>query len=155
MTLSSLAGHPAPKDLLVDLAQLEQEYYTRWPDMAAPTQRVSFGTSGHRGSALSFGIQAMCLLAGAARARGKVQDFAFFFVVFDPAILMPPEEFKAQIRELIEAVRAVPPLDPDQPVRIPSERAFRERERRRKEGIPVDRAVYDQLRALIERAVKK
>lgn len=103
---------------------------------------------GHRGSALSFGIQAMCLLAGAARARGKVQDFAFFFVVFDPAILMPAEEFHAQIRELIEAMRAVPPLDPADPVRIPSERAFRERERRRQEGIPVDRAVLEQLRAL-------
>ena len=50
MTLSPLAGHPAPKDILVDLARLEQEYYTRWPDMADPTQRVSFGTSGHRGS---------------------------------------------------------------------------------------------------------
>ena len=44
--------------------------------------------------------------------------------------------------------RAVPPLNPDEPVRIPSERAYRERERRQKEGIPVDRAVYDQLRAL-------
>ena len=90
-----------------------------------------------------------------SRARGKPQDFAFFFVVFDPAILMPPAEFKAALGELIEAVRAVPPLDAEQPVRIPSERAFRERERRRKEGIPVDRAVYDQLRALVERAAKK
>src|SRR5215475_5102298 len=52
MTISPLAGKPAPKDLLVDLARLEQEYYTRRPDMEDPTQRVSFGTSGHRGSAL-------------------------------------------------------------------------------------------------------
>jgi LDH2 family malate/lactate/ureidoglycolate dehydrogenase len=111
-----------------------------------------FTFGGHRGSALAFGIQAMCLLAGAARARGKPADFAFFFVVFDPAILMPPDEFKAQLRELIESVRAVPPLVADEPVRIPSERAFRERERRRKEGIPVDQAVYDQLRGLIDRA---
>jgi LDH2 family malate/lactate/ureidoglycolate dehydrogenase len=108
-----------------------------------------FTFGGHRGSALAFGIQAMCLLAGAARARGQVQDYAFFFVVFDPAILMPPDEFKAQLKELIEVVRAVPPLDPEHPVRIPSERAFREREKRRKEGIPVDRTVYDQLQALI------
>ena len=108
-----------------------------------------FTFGGHRGSALAFGIQAMCLLAGAARARGKAQDFAFLFVVFDPAILLPPKEFKAQLGELIEAVRAVPPLNPEEPVRIPSERAFLERKRRRKEGIPVDRAVYDQLRAII------
>src|SRR5512145_834582 len=52
MTLSHLAGKPAPQDILVDLARLEREYYTRWPDMEDPTQRVSFGTSGHRGSAL-------------------------------------------------------------------------------------------------------
>ena len=52
MTISPLAGKPAPKDILVDLARLEQEYYTRRPDMADPTQRVSFGTSGHRGSPL-------------------------------------------------------------------------------------------------------
>ena len=52
MTLSPLAGKPAPKDLLVDLARLEREYYARRPDMADPTQRVSFGTSGHRGSPL-------------------------------------------------------------------------------------------------------
>ena len=52
MTISALAGKPAPKDILVDLTRLEQEYYTRWPEMEDPTQRVSFGTSGHRGSAL-------------------------------------------------------------------------------------------------------
>src|SRR5262245_49366149 len=52
MTISPLAGKPAPKALLVDLARLEREYYTYWPDVGDPTQRVSFGTSGHRGSPL-------------------------------------------------------------------------------------------------------
>ena len=52
MPLSPLAGKPAPKELLVDLARLEREYYERVPDTADPTQLVSFGTSGHRGSAL-------------------------------------------------------------------------------------------------------
>ena len=36
--------------MLVDLARLEREYYERKPDMDDPTQLVSFGTSGHRGS---------------------------------------------------------------------------------------------------------
>lgn len=141
--LRSRLGLPLPDGTAIDARGLPTT------DAAEALKGGISTFGGHRGSALSFGIQAMCLLAGAARARGKVQDFAFFFVVFDPAILMPPEEFKAQIGELIEAVRAVPPLDADHPVRIPSERAFRERERLRKEGIPVDRAVYDQLRALI------
>ena len=50
MALSPLAGKPAPKEILVDPARLEREYYTRKPDMADASQRVSFGTSGHRGS---------------------------------------------------------------------------------------------------------
>jgi phosphoglucomutase len=48
--ISPLAGKPAPKSMLVDLARLEREYYDRRPDIDDPTQVVSFGTSGHRGS---------------------------------------------------------------------------------------------------------
>jgi phosphoglucomutase len=50
--LSPLAGQPAPKELLIDVARLEREYYERAPDMTDPAQRVAFGTSGHRGSSL-------------------------------------------------------------------------------------------------------
>ena len=52
MALSPLAGKPAPKELLIDPAQLEREYYARKPEPADPAQLVSFGTSGHRGSPL-------------------------------------------------------------------------------------------------------
>src|SRR5262245_55411241 len=48
--ISPLAGKPAPASMLVDLARLEREYYDRKPEMDDPTQVVSFGTSGHRGS---------------------------------------------------------------------------------------------------------
>ncbi|HZZ82752.1 MAG TPA: phosphoglucomutase (alpha-D-glucose-1,6-bisphosphate-dependent) [Gemmataceae bacterium] len=50
MPLSPLAGKPAPKELLIDLARLEREYYDRRPDPAAADQLVAFGTSGHRGT---------------------------------------------------------------------------------------------------------
>src|SRR5437660_11842349 len=50
MTISPLAGKPAPKHMLVDLARLEREYFQHRPDLDDPEQRVSFGTSGHRGS---------------------------------------------------------------------------------------------------------
>lgn len=52
MTIHPLAGQPAPKDLLVDVDTLRTEYYTRKPDITDRAQRVSFGTSGHRGSSL-------------------------------------------------------------------------------------------------------
>ena len=50
--ISPLAGKPAPKELLVDVAQLKREYFERRPDLDDPNQLVSFGTSGHRGSPL-------------------------------------------------------------------------------------------------------
>ncbi len=52
MTISPLAGKPAPKDMLIDVARLEREYFERRPDLDDPEQLVSFGTSGHRGSPL-------------------------------------------------------------------------------------------------------
>jgi phosphoglucomutase len=53
VTISPMAGRPAPKDMLIDPARLEREYYARKPDVTDPNQRVSFGTSGHRGSPLT------------------------------------------------------------------------------------------------------
>ncbi len=50
--ISPLAGRPAPKEMLVDLARLERDYFERRPDVNDPNQMVSFGTSGHRGSPL-------------------------------------------------------------------------------------------------------
>jgi phosphoglucomutase len=46
-----LAGKPAPLELLTDIPALISAYYTETPDPSDPGQRVSFGTSGHRGSA--------------------------------------------------------------------------------------------------------
>jgi phosphoglucomutase len=52
MPISPLAGKPAPKDMLIDLARLEREYFERRPDVRDPNQLASFGTSGHRGTPL-------------------------------------------------------------------------------------------------------
>ena len=50
MALNPLAGKLAPKELLIDVARLERDYYQRTPDLADANQLVSFGTSGHRGT---------------------------------------------------------------------------------------------------------
>jgi phosphoglucomutase len=52
-SVSPLAGKPAPKEMLVDLAKLEREYFDRKPDLEDPNQLVAFGTSGHRGTSLN------------------------------------------------------------------------------------------------------
>lgn len=51
MTLNALAGKPAPASMLVNVPRLITAYFTEKPDPAVHEQRVTFGTSGHRGSA--------------------------------------------------------------------------------------------------------
>jgi LDH2 family malate/lactate/ureidoglycolate dehydrogenase len=103
---------------------------------------------GHKGYGLSFVVQALGLLAGAALARGQVQDYGFLFLVFDPSLLIPADQFTRQVSELIARLKATPRQPGVEDIRIPSERAFRERERRRVEGLVFDHAVINALQAL-------
>ena len=63
MGLHPLAGQPAPRELLIDVPRLVAAYYTLRPDPADPTQRVAFGTSGHRGSSLRRSFNEAHILA--------------------------------------------------------------------------------------------
>lgn len=58
-----LAGQIAPPDLLTHIPRLVSAYYTEHPDADEPTQRVAFGTSGHRGTALQAGFNEDHILA--------------------------------------------------------------------------------------------
>ena len=51
MNISALAGQPAPADMLLDVPALIAAYHDESPDPSVRLERVSFGTSGHRGSA--------------------------------------------------------------------------------------------------------
>jgi phosphoglucomutase len=81
MTFHPLAGKPAPKEILINVGELETAYYDRTPDIDNPSQRVSFGTSGHRGSPLDNSLneahilamtQAICDYRAAQRISGPL-----------------------------------------------------------------------------------
>ena len=63
MSISPLAGKPAPRSILVNVPELISAYYTLQPDMNVATQRVAFGTSGHRGSSLNRSFNESHILA--------------------------------------------------------------------------------------------
>lgn len=63
MTKSPLAGKPATPDLLIDVPKLLAAYYTEFLDPEDPSQQVSFGTSGHRGSSLDHSFNECHILA--------------------------------------------------------------------------------------------
>jgi phosphoglucomutase len=58
-----LAGQPAPASLLTDISALLAAYYDLQPDLSVASQRVAFGTSGHRGSSLAQSFNQAHVLA--------------------------------------------------------------------------------------------
>src|SRR5271154_5796616 len=93
MKISPLAGKPAEASMLVNVPKLITAYYTEAPDPAVPEQRVSFGTSGHRGSAFDRAFneghilaisQAICLY----RKQNKI-DGPLFLGVDTHALSIP------------------------------------------------------------------
>ncbi len=91
--ISPLAGKPAPASLLVNVPKLLTAYYTEVPDPSLPAQRVSFGTSGHRGSSLTNSFnewhilaitQAICLYRAQHNINGPL------FIGFDTHALSAP-----------------------------------------------------------------
>ena len=81
MSLSARAGKPAEPSDLANVPRLVTAYYALRPDPAVPTQRVAFGTSGHRGAALDTAFneahilaitQAICLYRRGQRIDGPL-----------------------------------------------------------------------------------
>ncbi len=63
MPVHPLAGKPAPEEILIDVAALERAYLTEKPNPSEPLERVSFGTSGHRGTSLESTFNEAHILA--------------------------------------------------------------------------------------------
>jgi phosphoglucomutase len=63
MKLSPLAGKPAPESILANIPRLVTTYYALEPDPSIAAQKVSFGTSGHRGTSLDCSFNENHILA--------------------------------------------------------------------------------------------
>jgi phosphoglucomutase len=90
-----LAGTQAPRDQLIDVADLRRRYAEEVPDPSVPAQRVAFGTSGHRGSALrrSFNDAHLAAVAQAtAEYRAGQGIDGPLFLGCDTHALSPPAE---------------------------------------------------------------
>ena len=117
---------------------------TRDPAQARLGALLPFG--GYKGFGLAFIVQVLGLLAGSALDPGK--DDGYLFVVLKPDLLVSVDEFKEQVSGLIDRIKAIPRQPGVDEIRIPGERAFRSREQALRNGIEIDRAIYDALGAL-------
>lgn len=117
---------------------------TRDPAQARLGALLPFG--GYKGFGLGFVVQALGLLAGSA--LDPIGDDGYLFVVFKPDLFVSLDEFKKQLTVLVDRIKASPSQPGVDAIRIPGERAFRSREQALRDGIEIDRAVYDALGAL-------
>jgi phosphoglucomutase len=109
MAVSPLAGLPATAAPLIDPARLVDAYYTNRPDLSDPGQRVSFGTSGHRGTALNGSFnerhilaiaQAICAYREQAKISGPLFIGIDTHVLSEPAFMTALEVLAANGIEL-------------------------------------------------------
>lgn len=117
---------------------------TRDPALARRGALLPFG--GHKGFGLALMMQAFGVLAGTSSQYED--DDGYLFIAFQPELIGPADIFNARVTQLIERVKATPRQAGIDEIRIPSERAFRARERALREGVQIDRLVFDALVAL-------
>jgi len=117
---------------------------TRDPTQARLGALLPFG--GYKGFGLAFIVQGLGLLA--ASALDPDDDEGYLFVAFKPDLLAGLVEFKKQLSGLIDRIKDTPRQPAVEEIRIPGERAFRSREQALRDGIKLDRAIYDALGAL-------
>lgn len=117
---------------------------TRDPALARSGALLPFG--GYKGFGLALMMQALGLLAGAGSDTER--DCGYLFVAFRPDLLAPAEAFEKQVTALIQRIKSTPRQPGVDEIRIPSERSFHSRERLLREGLEIDRLVFDALVAL-------
>jgi L-2-hydroxycarboxylate dehydrogenase (NAD+) len=105
---------------------------------------------GFKGFGLALMVQALGVLAGSALEEAS--DYGYLFIAFRPDLFGPVDVFERRLAELIDRVKATPRQAGVDDIRIPSERAFRTRQRLLRDGIEIDRRVFEALQALRRRA---
>lgn len=140
MALLERRGGQLPEGVAIDA----QGQPTRDPTKARQGAVLHF--AGYRGFAIGLAVQALGVMAGAGRSPNK--DYGYLLIAMRPDLLVPLETYRRELSETLSRLRATPTTGGAQAVRLPSERAFRERRRRREEGIEIDRRIWDSLQAL-------
>lgn len=133
-------GQPLPDGVAIDSAGQP----TRDPTLARAGALLPFG--GYKGFGLAFIVQAFGLLACSASDSDK--DDGYLFMVFKPDLLADLDDFKHQLSELIDRIKGTPRQPGVNEIRMPGERASRSREKGLRDGIEIERLVYEALTTL-------
>ena len=102
---------------------------------------IAGGWERHFGIALA--MDAMSVLCAGARTPDDVRGY--LIIAFKPDLFIPLEDYRRDLTQRIAAIKATPPLDGVDEIRIPGERSTRVRDQLQRDGIEIDRKIYDAL----------
>ena len=154
VTLARTKGEPLPAGVAVNPAG----HPTTNPDEALEGAILPWG--GPRGSGLALAVQLLGILAGSELVIDDVSNYGLFFLVIDPKLFMPSDQFPARVSAFRQVIASTRPLAANSgdvnhtgggAVRVPGDSSQQKRRANRAKGvINLDEKVYARLRELAE-----
>jgi LDH2 family malate/lactate/ureidoglycolate dehydrogenase len=116
-------------------------------DAGAARRGAILPFGGHKGYALALAMHALGVLCSWAPGQ---ESAGYLFIAFKPDLFVPLEDYRRALAAEIALIKAAPRQGGVDEIRIPGERAYRERARRAREGFEIDRRIHDALIALAQ-----
>jgi LDH2 family malate/lactate/ureidoglycolate dehydrogenase len=134
-------GLPLPEGVAID------EHGRSTTDAGAARRGALLPFGGHKGYALALAMHALGVLCHGAADQDRG---GYLFIAFEPDLFMPRDDYRRALAAEIAAIKATPRQAGVDEIRIPGERAYRERARLARQGIEIDRPIHDALVALAD-----
>jgi LDH2 family malate/lactate/ureidoglycolate dehydrogenase len=143
VVLARTKGAPLPDGVAVNPAG----HPTTNPQEALDGAILPWG--GPRGSGLALVVQLLGILAGSELVIDDISNYGLFFMVIDPKLFMPSDQFPARVSAFRQTVAATRPQAGGSAVRVPGDNSQQKRRENLARGvIPLDDTVYARLREL-------
>jgi len=151
LRLLERCGLPIPPGLLFDAQQ------------QPTTELTPTTTMLPAGGPFGFGLSMLCSILAGPLCNGwmpihktrstDAEDSQHFFLALNPERFCDVEKFNQEIQTTLDKIRALPPLDPDHPVRIPGDRGAADHAEYLRDGIPLQSGIAQELkdRALVKK----
>ncbi len=143
VVLARTKGVPLPEGVAVNPAGQP----TTDPQQALDGAILPWG--GVRGSGLALAVQLLGILAGSDLVIDDISNYGLFFMVIDPKLFMPSDQFPARVTAFRQVIESNRPAEAASTVRVPGDSSQQKRRINRTKGvINLDETVYARLREL-------
>src|SRR5437879_1343906 len=132
-------GIPLPEGVAIDERGLPTT------DAGAAHRGALLPFGGHKGYALALAMHALGVLCSVTT---DVEGSGYLFIAFTPDLFVPLDDYRRALAVEIALIKATPRQDGVDEIRIPGERAYRDRARLTRDGLEIDQRIHDALIAL-------